>query len=235
MRKSTNNRKGESVVKKDDGSRSSKKSSQEEIKDLTGLLQRLQAEFNNYKRRVDEEKKTYSVLAKKNFVEKLIPIIDHFELALRHECMDKNYEMGMKMIHGLLIDMLVSEHISILDPLDQKFDPNTHEVISTSYVSDKEEDVVLDVQQKGYLLGGKVIRSARVVINKKAEEIGKVIEKENDDGMDSTSDENSLNETGDEKNDESDSYKDEEIEVKKNDYVEEKSGESVENKSNDKK
>ncbi|MFT4325914.1 MAG: nucleotide exchange factor GrpE [Candidatus Woesearchaeota archaeon] len=137
----------------------------QEINDLTDTLKRVQAEFDNYKKRTSLEKEAYGKVAKAQLFEKLIPIIDHFENALKHAAENDNFVMGMRMIHGLLLDLLQSEHVSILDPLDQKFDPHKHEAIGTMTDASKEGDVVLEVQQKGYMLFDKVIRQAKVVVN----------------------------------------------------------------------
>jgi molecular chaperone GrpE len=135
------------------------------LKELEDQFQRLQAEFANYKKRTNLEFEELGLVTKANMIEKLLPIIDNFELALKHNCSDENYVLGMKMIHGLLIDMLSSEHVNIIDPLGQKFDPCFHEAIGTKN-EDKDEDEILEVAQKGYVLYDKVIRRAKVIVNK---------------------------------------------------------------------
>ena len=152
------------------------------VVELTELLKRLQAEFENFKRRTQEERKDFSNSAKRSFLDKIIPIVDHFEMALQHECADKNYELGMKMIHGLLIDMLISESVSILNPLDEKFDPVQHEAVGTSNNKNVKDNVIVEVKQKGYMLSGKVIRSAKVIIN------SKTVDSSEESGDDSTND-----------------------------------------------
>ena len=147
------------------GKKPAKPTDKEKAEELTSLLQRLQAEFANFKRRTEEEKEDYTNAGKRQVFEKLIPVIDHFELALQHECQDENYATGMKMIHGLLIDMLGSEHVNILDPVGQEFDPNLHEAVGTTEEKSKDNNEVVEVQNKGYLLHDKIIRRARVVVN----------------------------------------------------------------------
>ena len=149
-----------------DKKKEKKKSEKEVNKELADSFQRLQAEFANYRKRTDQEVLDSSENAKASIVEKLLPVIDNFELALKHKCADENYEMGMKMIHGLLIDMLNTEHVNIIDPLEQKFDPAIHEAIGTKK-EDKDENEILEVAQKGYILFDKVIRRAKVVVNQK--------------------------------------------------------------------
>lgn len=143
-----------------------KKSEKDINKELTDMFQRLQAEFANYKKRTNQQLMDSSETAKASLIEKLLPVVDNFELALKHKCADENYELGMKMIHGLLIDMLNSEHVNIIDPLGQKFDPSFHEAIGTKK-EDKDENEILEVALKGYTLLGKVIRRARVIVNQK--------------------------------------------------------------------
>ncbi len=142
------------------------KRKEDEIKDLTVLLQKLQADFDNFRKRNNDEKKEYEFIYKKQLVEKLIPIIDHFENALKHNCTDDNYALGMKMIHGLFIDFLLSEHIGIVDPLGAKFDANNHTVVEVIHDKTQDDNSIVEVKNKGYLFKDKVIRRARVVVNK---------------------------------------------------------------------
>lgn len=141
----------------------------QKVGELTDLLQRLQAEFENYRRRTEEEKKTIKNLHSQLIFEKLIPIIDNFEEALKHECVDKNYEIGMKMIHASLAEMLSSEGVEIINPEGEKFKPEIHEAIATEEDKEKENNSILKVLKKGYLLENKPIRRAKVIVNKTEE------------------------------------------------------------------
>lgn len=143
------------------------------ISDVTGLLQRVQAEFENYRKRTEEEKKTIKHVHNQLIFEKIIPIIDNFEEALKHPCTDKNYEIGMKMIHASLVELLENEGVQILNPVEQAFDADMHEALSTESDKEKKENTVLKVLKKGYVLNGRPIRRAKVIVNITEEENGK--------------------------------------------------------------
>jgi molecular chaperone GrpE len=160
--------------KKDKKVEETKESAEEELEkavqeDTETLLKRVQADFQNYRRRTDEEKADLREYYTSSAFERIIPIIDHFELALQHKCDDKNYAMGMEMIYKLFIDTLKNEGIEQVDPVGEMFDTEKHEAVGTKDDSDAKVDAVLDVQTKGYIKNGKILRRARVIVNKKEE------------------------------------------------------------------
>lgn len=137
----------------------------EEIKDT---LQRVYAEFQNYRKRTDEEKQRFAELSNEDFVKRLLPIIDNFELALSHKKCDDDFSKGIELIYAQFLQVLEDEGVRrILS--SGKFDPKLHEVLMAEE-SDKEEGVILEEFQKGYTLGGKVIRHSKVKISKKKKE-----------------------------------------------------------------
>jgi molecular chaperone GrpE len=137
--------------------------------DTETLLKRVQADFQNYRRRNEEEKADLRDYYTSSTFNKIIPIIDHFELALQHDCADKNYAMGMKMIYKLFIETLKNESVEQINPSGEMFDTKKHEAITTKHDLDAKENIVLDVLTKGYMMKGKMLRRARVVVNKKEE------------------------------------------------------------------
>lgn len=139
------------------------------VADLTGLLQRLQAEFDNYRKRTNDERKEIKNIHNHLFFEKLIPIIDNFEEALKHPCTDKNYELGMKMIHAALIDVLNNENVIIINPQGEQFTAELHEALDTDTNSEHPDNTITKVLQKGYVLNGRPIRRAKVIVNKRTE------------------------------------------------------------------
>ena len=132
------------------------------IKELTELLQRVQADFENYKKRVEKEKSEFVNYAKKDMILKLLPILDNFELALKNK--EKEFHKGVELIYAQIVSILEKEGVKTINPLNEKFDPFRHEALLTEK-SDK-EDIVLEVFQKGYALNDKVIRHARVKVGK---------------------------------------------------------------------
>ena len=141
----------------------------EQIKELTDSLQRLQAEFENYKKRIDNEKQEFLKFAKAELLKKLLPVLDSFELALNNHENPEKFLKGVEMIFAQLYSLLEAEGLRPIKSKNQKFDPFKHEVLM-SEETDKEEDVVLEEFQKGYMLNDKVLRHSKVKISKKKEE-----------------------------------------------------------------
>lgn len=156
--------------KKTKKSPQSNKHEQKEDGNLKTQLQRLQAEFENYRKRTDEERSGLKALYISGLVEKLAPILDHFELALQHECSDKNYAMGVEMIFNSLKQALESEGVHEIEVLGKPFDPAVAEVAAIASDQSKTENEVIEVKSKGYKINDKIIRRARVVVNKPEEE-----------------------------------------------------------------
>jgi len=129
------------------------------IKELTDSLQRLQAEFENYKKRVDREKKEFVKCACEDIVKQLLPVLDSFENALKH-----SNDEGLKQIHSQLLSVLKSAGLAQIEANGKKFDPYMHEVLMKED-NEKEDGTVLEDIQKGYSLNGKVIRHSKVKVS----------------------------------------------------------------------
>jgi molecular chaperone GrpE len=123
-------------------------------------LQRLKAEFDNYRKRVARDQQELAARAHERLVQELVPVLDDLERALAH---DGDIEEGVRLIHRQLSESLAKEGLSEV-PTDGKFDPHTQEAL-LSQPSDAEEGTVIQVLQKGYKLGDRVVRPARVVIS----------------------------------------------------------------------
>ena len=143
-----------------------KKTEKEEIAYLTEQLQRLQAEFINYKNRIEKEKAGFADYNTAEFVLKLLPILDNFEIAL-NSC-DKNNPVskGMEMIYAQLLDLLTKEGLRRIEALNKPFDAELHEAV-LSEKSDKPENTVIEELQRGYIFKEKVIRHTKVKVAKK--------------------------------------------------------------------
>jgi len=137
---------------------------EDQIKDLTETLQRLQAEFENYKKRIEKEKAEFTDFCKAELIKKLLPIIDNFELALKNEA-DEEFKKGVELIYAQLFEVLENEGLKPIDCSNKKFDPYCHEALIQEE-SDKESGTVIEELQKGYLLKDKVIRHAKVKVAK---------------------------------------------------------------------
>jgi molecular chaperone GrpE len=131
---------------------------------LFDRLQRLAAEFDNFRKRSAREQAALSERANERLVKELIPVLDDLgralEAAAEHE--EAKLEEGVRLVHRALSDLLTKEGLAEIET-DGKFDPHVHEAL-LSQPSDEDEGSVIEVVQKGYKLGDKVLRPARVVV-----------------------------------------------------------------------
>ena len=127
-------------------------------------LQRLKAEFDNYRKRVARDQHELAARAHERLVRELVPVLDDLERALEaaaeHE--EAKLEDGVRLVHRELVEALAREGLDEIET-DGRFDPHVHEAL-LSQPSEAEEGSVLDVLQKGYRLGDRVLRPARVVV-----------------------------------------------------------------------
>lgn len=132
---------------------------------LDGLM-RLQAEFDNFRRRSQRELSEARNRARMSILGEFLPVFDNLARALdaaEHHEEGKVLE-GVRLTHALFADLLRREGISEIDPLGSHFDPHLHEAI-VSLPSDADEGVVIQVVEKGYTAGENVLRPARVAVS----------------------------------------------------------------------
>jgi molecular chaperone GrpE len=136
----------------------------DERDELVDRLQRLQAEFENYRKRSARDQQALVARAHERLVKELLPILDDLgralEAAEQHE--EAALEDGVRLVHKQLVDVLAKEGLTEIDT-DGAFDPHVHEAL-LAQPSDAEAGTVLEVLQKGYRLGDHVLRPARVTI-----------------------------------------------------------------------
>ena len=127
-------------------------------------LLRLAADFENYKKRAARERQEYVQHANERLIAELIPILDDLERALdaAEEHQEAQLEEGVRLVHRSLAGLLERHGVKPIET-DGKFDPHVHEAL-LSQPSEAEEGSVIDVVQKGYKLGERVVRPARVVV-----------------------------------------------------------------------
>ena len=127
-------------------------------------LKRLAAEFDNYRKRAARDQDALVARAHERLVKELLPVLDDLgralEAAAEHE--EAKLEEGVRLVHRELVDALGREGLVEIET-DGRFDPHVHEALS-SQPSEAEEGSVIDVLQRGYRLGDRVLRPARVVI-----------------------------------------------------------------------
>jgi len=128
-------------------------------------LQRLKAEFENYKKRVAREQGDFVVRAAERLMKQLLPVVDDLERALeaaaQHE--EAKLEEGVRLVHRALAELLTREGLVEVET-GGTFDPHTQEAL-LAQPSDEAEGTVIQVLQKGYKLGDRVLRPARVVVS----------------------------------------------------------------------
>lgn len=129
------------------------------------LAQRIQADFENYKRRNAEVEKISFNNGVYAFVTKLLPVMDSFKQA-RQTITDESALAGLNIIHNQLIKALSSFGIYKIECVGQKFDPNLHNAVLTDCDETKEDEIVLEELQEGFKSENKVIRHSVVKINK---------------------------------------------------------------------
>jgi molecular chaperone GrpE len=136
----------------------------EEKSDLTDRLLRLQAEFENFRRRAEREKSDVLEYASTETVRAILPILDDFERALKVECTGKDYAKGMELIYQRLSDALKKLGVEPISAKGQKFDPHVHHAVDMVETDEVEDHTVLDEYQQGYNFRGRLLRPAMVKV-----------------------------------------------------------------------
>jgi molecular chaperone GrpE len=131
-------------------------------------LQRLQAEFDNYRKRVLREQTSAVELASEPVMRRLLEVLDEFELALMHASEkpnDDTFLHGVELVFAKLADSLKAEGLEKIDAQGKRFDPELHEALLQSGEGDG-DPVVADVLRNGYTLRGRVLRPAGVRVER---------------------------------------------------------------------
>jgi molecular chaperone GrpE len=138
---------------------------EQERDELVGDLKRVAADFDNYRKRALRDQEALVARAHERLVKELLPVVDDLERALvaaeEHE--EAKLEEGVRLVHRELRDALAKEGLVEIET-DGEFDPHVHEALLTQ-PSDEGDGAILQVIQKGYRLGDRVLRPARVVVS----------------------------------------------------------------------
>lgn len=136
---------------------------------LKDSLLRLQADFTNYKRRVENEKADIYKYAAESVVTKLLPVLDNFDRAFKEvqeEDKEDAFTKGIELIRQDLDKILVQEGLEVIESDNQKFDANLHHAVFMEENKEVESEHIIETFQKGYKLKDKVIRPAMVKVSK---------------------------------------------------------------------
>lgn len=128
---------------------------------------RIQAEFDNYRKRVAKEKEDIYTISLEKIMKDILPIVDNFEraiAALKNDQLDTKYIEGVEMISTQLMSILVKHNLKEIDCENQEFDPNLHHAVLQCEAGEEDENMIKIVMQKGYMLGNRVIRPAMVQV-----------------------------------------------------------------------
>ena len=129
---------------------------------------RLQAETDNFRKRLSREKEEFSQYANERLFKELIPIFDNFERALEDTSSDtKSLKEGLEMILKQFSSFLEKEKVEQIKAIGEKFDPTVHEVLTSEESSENEENTIISQFVKGYTINSRVLRPSQVVISKK--------------------------------------------------------------------
>lgn len=134
--------------------------------EMTDSARRLQAEFDNYRRRMNDNSRKVREDATAEVLVKIVPVLDTIAQALKM-INDEQVAGGVKMIGNEITKLLASYGVTEIEAEGKEFDPKLHEaVMQMPAETEEQKDTVKEVFQKGYKMGDKVIRPARVIVNK---------------------------------------------------------------------
>jgi molecular chaperone GrpE len=147
------------------------KKCQKEKQEYLDGWQRAKADFVNLKKRAEQDKKEFAKYANEEFVVELLPVMDSFDQATANkeawEQAPAEWRTGIEFIHTQLKTILENHGVKELDPVGETFDPEHHHSVDTVKVeSPDEDDKIVEVTQKGYALGEKIIRHPSVRVGK---------------------------------------------------------------------
>ena len=132
----------------------------EKIAEITDQLQRLQAEFENYQKRVDKEHAQHAHAIEGSIMKELLPIVDSFEQARAH-----SEDSGLDGLYNQLQQMLAAHGVEAIESLGKPFNPHTQECMAKEQNTQKADNIVLEEIQKGYIIRDRVLRTAKVKVN----------------------------------------------------------------------
>jgi len=135
-----------------------------DLEELRQTLLRRQADFDNYRKRIEKERFEDSKRATARMIEGLIPVIDGFEhaLAAHREAEYDNYRKGFELIYKQLLDNVAKLGVERIDPVGKSFDPHLHQAVDRAETSEHKDGTILQVFQPGYVFHGRVLRPAMV-------------------------------------------------------------------------
>ena len=135
---------------------------------LQDRLLRTAAEFDNYRKRMDRERRDLAEHTAGEVIKELLPIIDNLERALQAAAQDDPLRKGVELTHRQMLDLLRRRGVTPIEALGADFDPNFHEAVSHEESAEHREGEVMAELQRGYKVGDRLLRPAMVKVAKGA-------------------------------------------------------------------
>ena len=139
--------------------------------ELIGQLQRVSADYANFQKRVPKQISDGAAYQKEWVIKSLLPVLDNLEHTLLSARSAEDIDVlvkGIQITHDQMLDILKSHDVEQIQALGEMFDPSRHEAMMRRSEPDREDNVVLEEFQKGYMLNGRAIRPSKVIVNKPA-------------------------------------------------------------------
>lgn len=134
---------------------------QMELEKMTTIAKQALADLQNFRRRAEEEKAAFVTFANAQLVSALLPTLNSINLALKHEPKDAEWTKGAEQIFKQILEAFAKQGLQEIPTVNQPFNPRLHEAL---LVALGEKDLVLEELEKGYMLGDRVIKQARVKV-----------------------------------------------------------------------
>jgi molecular chaperone GrpE len=134
---------------------------------LHDRMLRQAAEFDNYRKRIDRERKDTAQYAAIELVQELLPIIDDFERALQADVAGaESYRQGLEIIHRALMEMLRKRGVTPIEAVGTNFDPQVHQAVAYEEHPDRRDGEVIEEFRRGFRMGDRLVRPAMVKVAK---------------------------------------------------------------------
>lgn len=142
----------------------------EECNSLRDQLLRSRAEFENFRKRTAREVERIRKTAAESLIHELLAVVDNLELALRNAGDGSDpMTQGVRLVHKQLLETLARNGLEQIEALGKKFDPNFHEAVAQAPSDEIEPDHVIEEFQRGYRLGGQILRPSKVLVSRQGD------------------------------------------------------------------
>ncbi len=132
--------------------------------ELQDRVLRLQAEFDNFRKRSERDRSEFSQYAGMETLREILPVLDNFDIALKTETADKHYSKGVEMIYQRMVESLKKLGLEPIETAGEKFDPHIHQAIEKVQTEEAPDHTILSDFQRGYRFKGKLLRPSMVKV-----------------------------------------------------------------------